>query len=225
MSWKDVPKYIYDITKFAYSIPKDSYKIEVDKFHIPPSSHPLTIPYQGPKVRYSEGDEINTVEDFRFDLDFTRIPLGPDHFPCGYWHKNYIPPFTIIYTSRLYPIEFQDSFNTITTYIVDGNFRDIYNRYDNYTESFKGVTNSLVYGTFDIKNFKYIYSENFNHSIISLLNGVFKKSLWQYEYAEVFNHVNITIYSGNFRDALIKYSWPVEEFTHTSITLISGTHT
>lgn len=210
MSWKDISK--------------SSYTIESGKFTLPRPANPFALDLQGQKIFYSEGDEITSIADYRFNLDFTGVPYSPEHDPCGYWHKNYVPPFTVIYTSRPYPIEFQDNFKSLYVDIIAGDFRDIYIRYDTYSENFKCDTNSLVYGTLDIKNHRYIYSENFNHTIISIFSGVFKKSLWRHEYAEVFNHVNIAIYSGNFRDALIKYSWPVEEFTHTSITLISGTH-
>lgn len=220
MSWKDVPKYIYDITKFAYSIPKDSYKIEVDKFHIPPSSHPLTIPYQGPKVRYSEGDEINTVEDFRFDLDFTRIPLGPDHFPCGYWHKNYIPPFTIIYTSLLYPLEVVEAIIG-SVGIESGTFRLVMHNVE--FEDYISETVTLDSGSFRSLLTGVDFSDSISDAL-SIESGVFKDVLLSYTMEVHSINCDIDIDSGTFRDALITYTfWPYESI-NCNVGMVGGTH-
>ena len=100
-------------------------KFTVNKYNEWAPSHPFTIPYQGPKIRYSEVDEITDVTDPAFNIEFTGVPLADQHFPCGYWHKNYIPPQTVIYTSLLYPLEIFDYVETTNVNIVSGELRAI----------------------------------------------------------------------------------------------------
>ena len=211
MSWKDISK--------------SSYTIESVKFTLVRPSHPFTIPYQGPKVRYSEGDEVSSVSDYRFNLDFTGIPLDDSHFPCGYWHKNYIPPFTIIYTSCLYPLEDVESAGTYEIDLIDGIFKSVINHYT-YVEDISTVNIVLSSGEFKSPILTYIYEEGISTSNVDLISGVFKDAIHAYNIpGEYVNTTSLDLISGIFKDAIIQYEyWPYESLETSSINLISGVH-
>ena len=206
MSWKDISK--------------SSYTVESAKFNLPRPSHPFTIPYQGPKVRYSEGDEMTSVADYRFNLDFTGVPLGQDHFPCGYWHKNYIPPFTIIYTSLLYPLEVVEAISGSVD-IESGSFRLVM-----HSTGFEDYISESV--TLDSGTFRSLLTgTDFSDSVsdtLSMVSGVFKGVLLSYSMEVHSVNCDINIDSGTFRDALITYTfWPYESINY-NVGMVGGTH-
>lgn len=211
MSWKDISK--------------SSYTVESVKFTLARPSHPFTIPYQGPKIRYSEGDEVTSVSDYRFNLDFTGEPLDDRHFPCGYWHKNYIPPFTftIIYTSLLYPLEVTDSLE-IDTSIISGEFyvNFFLESYDNGIESLN-LEGEIIGGVFRSVLILYSHSDYMDIDT-TITAGVFRLAIKSYTYPTESLNLNCTIQSGVFRDTLIEYGyWPYEGLNLTT-SIISGTH-
>ena len=211
MSWKDISK--------------SSYTVESVKFTLP-STRPFTIPHQGPKVVYSEGDELTSVGDYRFNLDFTGIPLGPDHFPCGYWHKNYIPPITTIYTSVTYPLEVIESCIAYCE-LNGGNFKSILK---SYSIPFESVTSSinLVDGIFKsiVSNYPYWPSEAVIPTSITLIEGVFKLVLHSYTYwpAEALGNCEIELDGGVFKKVLITYTYWPSESLEAAITITGGSH-
>lgn len=186
-------------------------------------SHPFTIPYQAAKVRYSEGDEITDVTDPNFNIEFTGIPLSDQHFPCGYWHKNYIPPQLAIYTSCLYPVEFIDGFNGTNIEVLDGMFRSI-NVHIDYGDSFEGLSFDIISGFLNSIVNRYSYTEGFESLNLDVISGVFKDIIIRYNTeADIFNHTNFDIVSGIFDDVTIKYNyWPAEGFKCTDLGIISG---
>lgn len=211
MNWKDISKY--------------SYTVESAKFTLARPSHPFTIHYQGPKVVYSEGDELSSVVDYRFNLDFTGNPLDNKHFPCGYWHKNYIPPFTIIYTSCLYPVEFGDSISSESLSVLSGYFNervDHYGYVNDYVEDCgiavsAGVFRAVVLRTYPV--------ESVNSTSINLTSGIFKDVVHNYSPIESVNSTSIGITSGIFRDVVIEYNyWPYEGIEDLGISIVSGIH-
>ena len=210
MSWKDISK--------------SSYIVESAKFTLARPSHPFTIPYQGPKVRYSEGDEISSVADYRFNLDFTSDPLGPNHFPCGYWHKNYIPPFTIIYTSCPYIVEMFDGVAITNISVISGNFRDIY-QYGYSADSIISTNINLVSGNFSSIVYTYLYAEGVISNSLALNSGVFKDVIIEYSLSDYINSASVVVASGIFRDVVIDYTyWPNEGISNTAISLTGGSH-
>ena len=212
MSWKDISK--------------SSYTVESTKFTLARPSHPFTIPYQGPKVRYSEGDEMTSVTDYRFNLDFTGEPLDDRHFPCGYWHKNYIPPQTVIYTSLLYPLEVFDYVETTNVNIVSGEFKAIIQTYDCGYEIVETSTVDLVSGKFADVYLTYSLHESVETSNVNLVSGQFKDALWSYIVpAESVETSTINLVSGYFKDIFINYPYAAPESIETSsINIVSGVH-
>lgn len=211
MSWRDISK--------------SSYTIESGKFTIPRPSRPFTIPYQGPKVVYSEGDELSSVADYTFNIDFTGIPLGPDHFPCGYWHKNYIPPFTIVYTSLMYAVEVVESAGTDVINLISGQHRLILQVYG--FEDYVETTNvNLVSGVFRASIIVYSYTESVETSNVNIVSGIFKDALWSYTIpTESVETSNLNLSSGMFKDAVLSYTyWPAEGVETSSVNLTSGVH-
>ena len=208
MSWKDISK--------------SSYTVESVKFTLARPRHPFTIPYQGPKIRYSEGDEVTSVSDYRFNLDFTGEPLDDRHFPCGYWHKNYIPPFTftIIYTSLLYPLEVVESINTYVD-IESGEFRLVMRSTE--FEDYISGTVTIESGSFRSALNGIDFSDYIN-SEVGIESGVFKDVLLSYTMEVHSVNCNINIDSGTFRDALITYTfWPYESI-NCNVGMVGGTH-
>lgn len=198
-------------------------KFTVGKYSDWAPSHPFTIPYQGPKVRYSEGDEISSVADPVFNIEFTGIPLSGQHFPCGYWHKNYIPPQGIIYTSCIYPLEFTDSFKGINIQVLDGVFKSI-NIHIDYVDSFQSLNFDLVSGILNSIVRRYSYTESFEGLSLDMLSGIFRDVVIRHALPpESFNHTNFDLVSGIFNDVTIRYNyWPAEGFECTSLNILSG---
>ena len=197
-------------------------KFTVGKYSDWAPSHPFTIPYRGPKVRYSEGDEISSVADPVFNIEFTGNPLSGQHFPCGYWHKNYIPPQGIIYTSLLYPVEVYDGMS-FDINVIGGTFRDIVQSY-NYGYESASFEVSMIAGTFRSQiNYYTTPPESVNYSL-NIISGVFRDAIWDYIVPPESTSYNISAISGTFRDAMITYDlWPAESTT-LNVTLISGYH-
>lgn len=212
MSWKDISK--------------SSYTLGVGKFAEWAPSHPFTIPYQGPKVRYSEGDEISSVTNPVFNVEFTGVPLSGQHFPCGYWHKNYIPPQTVIYTSLLYPLEVVDSLTSDVFSLITGDHSKIFIFYDIGIESISTSNFDLLNGSFSDKYIEYdnriesIYTTEFD-----LLSGIFKEVLLDYDNGlESIETASFNLTYGIFRDALISYDdAEYESISTSSFNLSSGT--
>ena len=201
-------------------------KFTVNKYNELVPSHPFTVPYQGPKIRYSEGDEISSVDDPVFNVEFTGIPLSGQHFPCGYWHKNYIPPQWVVYTSLLYPLEVCDYVETTTINIVAGEFRSITQTYDCGYESVETSTVDLVSGKFSDIYLSYSSYESIETSNINLVSGQFKDVLWSYIVpAESVETSTVTLSSGYFKDIFINYQYAAPESVETSsINIVSGIH-
>ena len=221
MSWKDVPKLSYSSYIAKFTIP--SYpKVIIEKFAEWEPSHPFIIPYQGPKIRYSEGDEITSVADPVFNVEFTGVPLSGQHFPCGYWHKNYIPPQVVIYTSLLYPVEVYDGMG-FGVAAIEGTFRSIIQSYDYGYES-ASFEVSMIAGTFRSQiNYYTIPPESINYSL-NIISGVFRDVIWNYVVSPESTSYNVSAISGTFRDVMITYDlWPAESTTF-NVTLISGYH-
>lgn len=212
MSWKDISK--------------SSYTLGVGKFAEWAPSPPFTIPYQGPKVRYSEGDEISSVTNPVFNVEFTGVPLSGQHFPCGYWHKNYIPPQTVIYTSLLYPLEVFDYVETTNVNIVSGEFRAITQTYDCGYEIVETSTVDLVSGKFADVYLSYSSYESIETSNVNLVSGQFKDALWSYTVpAESVETSTVNLVSGSFKDIFINYPYAAPESVETSsINIVSGVH-
>ena len=211
MSWKDLSK--------------SSYIVESAKFTLARPSHPFTIPYQGPKIRYSEGDEISSVADYRFNLDFTGVPLGPDHFPCGYWHKNYIPPFTIIYTSLMYPLEVVDGVGGSVD-IISGVHKLTTLSYDIGVESVDTVVFDIVSGIFRSVIITYNYQESLQTYTFDIISGQFKEVICDYIIpTEAVETSSFDLVSGRFRDSVINYDDALPESVQTSLfNIIGGSH-
>ena len=212
MSWKDISK--------------SSYTLSVEKFAEWTPSHPFTIPYQGPKIRYSEGDEISSVTDPVFNVEFTGVLLSGQHFPCGYWHKNYIPPQTVIYTSLLYPLEVFDYVETTNVDLVTGEFRAITQTYDCGYESIETSTVNLISGRFADIYLSYYSYESIETSNVNLVSGQFKDAFWSYTVpAESVETSTVNLSSGYFKDILITYNLAAPESIETSsINILSGVH-
>lgn len=211
MSWKDISK--------------SSYTVKSAKFTLVRPSHPFTIPYQGPKVVYSEGDELSSVADYRFNMDFTSELLGPSHFPCGYWHKNYIPPFTIIYTSLLYPIEVVDGLEAEIN-IISGVFRYVTNIYSIALESVNTSLFDITSGIFRSIIQTYECIENLQTSTFDIFSGKFKVAI--YTYTPPVESVSMNVFdivAGRFRDSVINYDDALPENIQTMLfNLIEGSH-
>lgn len=204
-------------------IDKSSYNLSVGKYSDWAPSHPFIIPYQGPKIRYSEGDELSSVADPVFNVEFTGAPLSGQHFPCGYWHKNYIPPQTIVYTSCIYPLEFTDSFKGTDITILEGLFKTI-NVHVDYEDAFECLSIDVVNGVFQSRVWRYAYSESFKCLTLDIISGSFVDIVVKYEIPEEsFKHIDFDIVSGVFDDITIRYIyWPSEGFECTSFNIISG---
>lgn len=211
MSWKDISK--------------SSYSVESVKFNLPRPSRPFSIPYQGPKVVYSEGDELVSVEDYTFNIDFTGIPLGPDHFPCGYWHKNYVPPFTVVYTSLMYAVEVVDRVSGIVN-LISGSFRDLTIEYTIGVESLTTSTFNIISGIFRALIIPYSYQESLQTFTFDIISGQFKAVIWDYTIlTESIKTNSFDLVSGRFRDAIINYDYALPESVQTSsFTIVGGSH-
>lgn len=211
MSWKDISK--------------SSYQISTTKFTLPRSSHPFTIPYKGNKVVYNEGDELTHAQYPVFNTDFTQEPLGPDHFPCGYWHKNYIPPITTIYTSKLYPPLVQEVLN-FTSEIIGGALNEVYSIYS-YIESLtlnssisSGILNS-THDTFDVGSDSLSFTSSISDGILDILDILYSEYTdWPPEGVTLTSSIS----SGTLDIAYISYlNWPEESLSLTS-SITGGVH-
>ena len=210
MSWKDISK--------------SSYSVESGKFTLPRPSRPFSIPYQGPKVVYSEGDELSSVADYTFNVDFTGVPLGPDHFPCGYWHKNYVPPFTIVYTSMPYIVEAGDGISSTSISVTSGLMMSIY-LYGYASDSILSTAMEISSGVFRAIVQTYTYAEGIANTVISLTGGVFRDVVQEYSLGDYITGTAIGVSSGIFRDVVIEYNyWPNEGIKNTAISLTGGSH-
>ena len=201
---------------------KSSYTLNIDKFSDWAPSHPFTIPHQGPKIKYSEGDEISSASQPVFNVEFTGQPISEQHFPCGYWHKNYIPPQQVIYTSLLYPVEIVDDLNYSVNVISGEFYIDFILIEYSYIEELS-LNLSLNDGNFRSVLLSYNYFESLDLDI-NLNAGNFRQVLLSYIIPTESLDYSLSIDSGIFRRALIEYTyWPHEDLD-LSITLISGTH-
>lgn len=243
MSWKETPKFTPSgVTPFKLShqiyiegssdnwikVSKSSYTVECLKFSLPPR-RPFTIPHQGPKVVYSEGDELTYAIDPVFDVGFTGIPLGPDHFPCGYWHKNYSPPEIVVYTSTLYPLEDIESANILDAYIVGGEFKETYHVYSIPVESVNVLDAYIVGGEFKVVTLSYDLwpLESVNILDAYVTGGEFRQILYAYTYwpAESADILDAYITGGVFKDSLIEYTfWPAEGVNVLDAYITGGSH-
>lgn len=202
-------------------IEKSSYNLSVGKYSEWVPSHPFTIPYQGPKIRYSEGDEITDVTDPSFDIDFTGQPLSDQHFPCGYWHKNYIPPQQVIYTSLLYPVEVFESAQYDVNVIAGEFYIGFKLLTYEYIESLD-LNVDVISGIFKSTLLSYGYAEELDIGV-SLNAGNFRKAILSYTYSESLDYT-LNVNSGSFRMGIIQYTyWPHEDLD-LSLTLIAGYH-
>lgn len=211
MSWKDISK--------------SSYTLGVGKFADWAPSHPFTIPYQGPKVVYSEGDELSSAVDYTFNIDFTGNPLGPDHFPCGYWHKNYVPPFTVVYTSLMYAVEVVDGVSGTVSFI-DGVFKSTTLEYTMKVESLTTSSFNIIDGIFRSVIRTYLYQESLQTSTFDIVSGQFKELFIYYTIpTESIETDSFDLVSGRFRDSVINYDYALPESIQTSsFTFIGGSH-
>ena len=208
MSWRDISK--------------SSYSINTTKFTLPRSSHPFVISYQGNKVVYNEGDELTYALYPVFNTDFTQVPLGPDHFPCGYWHKNYIPPITTIYTSKLYPSLTQEILN-FTSIITSGALNKVYSEYG-YIESLTFNTN-ISGGILDSILNTYTGNPESLSFTSSINSGVLEEVYYLYDdgIPESLSFTS-SINSGILEIVLITYeNWPEESLSFTS-SINGGVH-
>jgi hypothetical protein len=211
MGWKDISK--------------SSYIVNVEKYQDWIPSRKFSIQYQGPKVQYNEGDEISSVLDYRFNIDFTGAPLRENHFPCGYWHKNYIPPITTIFTSLLYPLEVVDGVSGSVS-VISGVFKDIARAYTIETESTTSTSFDLISGLFKTLIRTYSYQESLQISTFDLISGQFKETIRDYTIpTESIETDSFDLISGRFRDAIINYDTGLPESVQTlSFTVIGGSH-
>ena len=212
MSWKDISK--------------SSYSLSIEKYGEWAPSHPFALRYQGNRVQYSEGDEISSANDYRFNVDFTGVPLGPSHFPCAYWHRNYIPPIETVFTSLTYPLEVVDRC-TCNCILMSGEFRRILLSYSIPYESVNSTIN-LTGGDFRsiVTSYTYWPSESLTSTGIILTGGEFKLVVYTYTYwpAESLGNCVISLNGGEFKDVLIDYTyWPSEALT-PAISLTGGSH-
>lgn len=206
-------------------IGKSSYNLSVRKYPEWVPSHPFTIPYQGPKVRYSEGDEITDVTDPGFDIDFTGRPLSDQHFPCGYWHKNYIPPQQVIYTSLLYPVEVVDKLETYEFILIEGSHSKISLTYNMGIESIESTNFDLISGDFADKYLAYTMDvEGIETSTFDISSGNLKTVKLYYDIGlESIETSTFNLSSGVFRDALITYAdAEYESIQSVTFNLVSG---
>lgn len=202
-------------------IGKSSYDLSAAKFAEWAPSHPFTIPYQGPKIRYSEGDEITDVTNPIFNIDFTWQPLSDQHFPCGYWHKNYIPPHYIIYTSLTYPVEIVESIQYDVNVIAGEFYIGFKLLTYEYIESLD-LNVDVISGIFKSTLLSYGYAEELDIGV-SLNAGNFRKAISSYTYSESLDYT-LNVNSGSFRMGIIQYTyWPHEDLD-LSLTLIAGYH-
>lgn len=209
MSWKDISKL--------------SYQISATKFTLPRSSHPFTVRYQGNKLVYNEGDELTHAQYPIFNTDFTQEPVGIDHFPCGYWHRNYIPPITTIYTTKLYPAYNFEGLNIIS--IISGGILDATYYLFEYTENLIFSTTLLsgtldsVYDTLDV-GFEELYFNNGN-----IDSGILDIVYYTYSCVpENLIFTNGIISNGSLIITYIAYNyWPSESISFTS-NITGGTH-
>ena len=208
MSWKDLNKSLYSIsvTKFQEWVP----------------SQPFSIIPDANKIRYSEGDEITSADNVVFNIEFTGVPLGPHHVPCGYWHKNYVPTIYEIYTSKIYPIYELDGLN-ISAGILGGSLDIMYLSYIippegiNFNVEITGGIFKTVYKYYTIP------SEGLNFTA-TITGGIFDQIYYTYTIpSEGINLVgNIT--GGILDIILIQYSnWPPEQLIFSG-NITGGTH-
>ena len=206
-------------------IGKSSYDLSIGKFAEWAPSHPFTIPYQGPKISYSEGDEITDVTDPVFDIDFTGQPLSDQHFPCGYWYKNYIPPYQIIYTSLPYPIEFSDNIEGISLNIVKGDFNGRIDHYIDIIDSVNSTGLNVSSGNFKA-TVLYINSHDYVASTaLNITSGIFKAVIHDYSITDSIDSKTMTLVSGIFKDVVINYTyWIPAKIQDLGISILGGSH-
>jgi len=209
MSWRDISKL--------------SYSINTTKFTLPRPSHPFTIPHKGNKIVYNEGDELTYALYPVFNTDFTQEPLSPEHFPCGYWYKNYIPPITTIYTSKLYPAYNFEGLN-ITPSISGGLLDTTYYLFE-YIENLNLYT-SLLSGTLDsVYNTLDVGFEELHFNNGSIDGGILETVYYSYNCVpEGLTFSNGLISSGVLNITYILYNyWPEESISFIS-NITGGTH-
>ena len=208
MSWKNISK--------------SSYTIVSGKFTLP-SSQPFILEPQGQKIYYSEGDEITSVANHVFNLDFTGVPHAPSHDPCGYWHKNYVPLVYDIYTSKLYPVYHED-LCFISCDIIDGSLNKVYTMYMYPPEEV--IIGSIILNG-SLNDIFITYNCNPDTTIIqsSILDGTLNDIFILYSMPpEDFIAVSSSIINGSLNEVLIVYSNWLPEQIIISSSINGGTH-
>lgn len=207
MSWKDISKSSYEFTagKFAEWVP----------------DRPFSLPFTANKIQYNEGDEITDANNPVFNIEFTGQANMPTHFPCGYWHKNYVPLVYVVYTSKPYPQYIDDSIN-ISANIISGTLNEILSSFQ-YTESIN-ISTSILSGILDTILESYsIDSESLNVST-TIISGRLENILLSYsiDFEEI--SLSASIISGTLNTILISYEDWLPEGLDVSASIISGDH-
>ena len=209
MSWKDIGK--------------SSYNIQVGKFPHWKPKEPYAVPWEGNKPIYNIGDDLAYATSPVFDTDFTNIPYGFEHQPCGYWWRDYRGPYIGIFTSLLYPVLPMDEMEGEVS-LIAGEFSTVFIKYE-YGEDMETTLMTLSEGEFKTVFQRYEWEEGMETTLVDLSEGEFKTVFHRYTIpTESIESTSVSMTAGKHW-VVIKYeNWPVEAIESTSVTFTGGVH-
>ena len=177
---------------------------------------------------YNVGDAIVSVSNPVWSMEDKRgIPITTTHAPCGYWNNTLalIDPFERV-TSRPYPIEHFDYFESLGATLESGEFRTIYKTYIIPIEAFEAIGASIQSGELRDVFKEYSMVPEAFESLGAVLNSGELKSIFV-EYTdglpEAFESLGANLQSGVFKKILITYTNGLPEaFESLGATIQSG---
>jgi hypothetical protein len=180
------------------------------------------------KHYYNEGDKISSSKNYIPDLTFTGIPITVDHVPCGYWHDRPMAESTYILTTKLYPVEVEESAKIITTFILDGSHRRELTTYSMEYEAVDVDSGSVDSGILRSSLVHYTISGGDQAQILgdSVISGIIRQTVKSYLLPIEFFYIDgDAVLSGDLDKRLITYNnYIYESLTTNGDEVIGGTH-
>ena len=186
---------------------------------------PWEFSKSGADNRYNEGNLVATSANAVWSLERTGIPVTPDHNPCGYWLKGYVP--NTVVTSKPYPVILLPEDLEIKDFdVIAGVFRQYLRGYS-LQEDLEIKDFDVTAGVFRAAIIEYSLQEDLEIKDFDLTAGVFRAAIIEYSngVSEDLEIKDFDVTAGVFRVGLISYSNGIsEDLEIKDFDVTGGTH-